>query len=205
MKKTFKKIFAIVLSSMMCISLAACSAASDKKNAVNLHEYLARSEHEVLNYLGITDADIKNRNEGNNQVDIVLNEPLKYDGVDATVTLMFANDCMYSIQYTFTQGTDSSAKAAYKYTKDIEKAFDKKYKKPENYEMKPSISELDEKTFTSTAETTTWRNDWIIGEPEGAREKLGAMVLNDNSEFYATLELLKFDDKTCGVKIYIWA
>ncbi len=205
MKAIFKKTLSIVLSALICLSFTACGASPDKKNMVNLHKYLAHSEQEVLNYLEIKESDISDRREGENQVDIVLSEPFKYNGTDATVILMFANDCMYAVQYIFNEETDTSAKAAYKYTKDIEKEFDKKYKTPDNYKMNPSISDLDEKTYISTTETTTWRNDWLIGEPEGAREKLGAMVMNDDSEFSATLELLKLDDKTCGVKINIWA
>lgn len=202
MKAAIKKIIAASLSALMCLSLAACATQNpDSMSITSLHEYLGKSENDVLSYLKIEDDKIESRNEGNEQVDIILSDSFEYDGANAKVKFLFVKDCLYSVEYIFTEETDDALKAAYNYSKDIEKKFDQEYKKPEDYTFEPSITDLTQDTFISS-ENQMWRNDWIIDDRNNAIEKLGSN--NEDPQLTAALQLIKAE-KTAIVKIFLWA
>ena len=206
MKAAIKKIIAASLSALMCLSLAACGQIDMKKaDLADFHNQLGYSENKVLKHIGIKEENISERTEsdGGNQVNLTIKDQFNYNGTNATVRMVFAYDVLVSVEYLFTENTEKSLKDAYSYIKNAEQAFEKTYKKPDNYEKSPSLSDLTEESFLNIEKDSSWSNDyWITDSRDGAKDKIAQS--DGKSEFTVTLSLTK-SGNTAIVKALIWA
>lgn len=189
MKKTFKKIFAIALSALMCISLAACDSNTTKGTSTDnkidissseLSTYLGRTEKETFDYLDIDDSKIANREKvSETQSDIKLKDKFKYGGVDADVTLTVIDDHLLFISYRFgdtEKNGEEYQKAAFDFAKAIEAKFAKEYEEVEYYNG--DLNELTEETFKANEEDSkSWNRNYVIEDEFGLIEKFNESPL----------------------------
>ena len=176
MRNIFKKVSVIALALVMTVSLTACSAKKADMSATEFHKYLGCSEKDVLEFLGVSESNIKKEQAGENQSDITLKDKFTYDGQKATVKLSFTDDKLLIVQYMFTENGEDSQKAAFKYAKAIDETVGENYTSVKNGKTK--FAEITEDDFGKSGKDFAASSDY---EFDGYDE---IMQLFKNSPLY---------------------
>lgn len=191
MKNITTKIIAAALALVICLSFTACTSSNDNLNMTNLHECIAKTEKETLEFIGVDSDDIESRNEpAPDNVDIILSKTFNFKGKQAMVILMFYKDYFLGARYIF---TDDEI-AGFKYAKEIKEQFDKVYEIPQGYYHYENVEELTEEEYknTSPEDNATWRNDWLMEDRNGVREQI-ARDAQRETDLAIAVSLIKSD------------
>ncbi len=198
MKTTLKKVFALTLCAIMCVSLAACNSNNSNKNTNDtsksnnldmstseLDSYLGKTEKEVLSFLNIDDSKLEREDVSENQSDIKLKDKFEYGGAQADVTLTVTDDRFLFISYRFgdaEKNGEEYQKAAFGFAKAVEKALSAKYEAVEYYNG--DLNELDESTFTGNTESSkSWFREYVTEDEFGLIEKFNESPLAEDVKY----------------------
>lgn len=171
MKRTIKRISAILLIFILCMPLTACFSDFKEADIKNLGEYLGRSEKDVLNYLNVSENELEKREYVQSQRDKVLyvvpKKRFKINGVEARITLKFAKDHLFVIYYDFLAPDKKTLDAAFEYAKKSEQAFSAKFVPYRSKHITDkTIADMTRRDYDkSDFENTEWFcSEWIIDD-----------------------------------------